>query len=91
MKAAFEKGGKWFISYKRRNNIRINILRLGAFLNNSIQKLNPKFIDNLKKSTEMNSIGVPQDIVSALEFLVSDGSKYCQGSTLTIDGGYSIS
>ena len=91
MKAAFEKGGKWFISYKRRNNIRINILRLGAFPNNSIQKSNPKFIDNLKKSTEMNSIGSPQDIVSALEFLVSDGSKYCQGSTLTIDGGWSIS
>ncbi len=91
MKAAFEKGGKWFISYKRRNNIRINILRLGAFPNNSVQKLNPKFIDNLKKSTEINSIGSPQDIISALEFLVSDGSKYCQGSTLTIDGGWSIS
>tara|TARA_B100000161_G_scaffold220224_1_gene165459 strand:- start:2621 stop:3370 length:750 start_codon:yes stop_codon:yes gene_type:complete len=91
MKAAFEKGGKWFISYKRGSKIRLNILRLGPFPNYSVQKLKPKFIKNLSKNTELNSIGYPEDIVSALEFLLSERSKYCQGSTVTIDGGWSIS
>ena len=91
MKAALEKGSKWFISYNQKKNIRINIIRLGPFPSIKIQKKQKTFINNLKNNTSTNTIGEPTDIVGAIEFLISEKSKFCQGSTLTIDGGWSIS
>ena len=91
MKAALEKGSKWFISYNQESKIRINIIRLGPFPNNNVQKKQKTFISNLKNNTSTNTIGEPKDIVGAIEFLISKKSKFCQGSILTIDGGWSIS
>tara|TARA_Y100001970_G_C14228465_1_gene857143 strand:+ start:156 stop:914 length:759 start_codon:yes stop_codon:yes gene_type:complete len=90
MKSALERGGKWFVAFNQKNNLRINVLRLGAFPNNSVQINKPKFIKALEDQTIPKRIGKPKDISGAIEFLLSDKSEYCQGSTITIDGGWTI-
>lgn len=38
----------------------------------------------------LNRIGTPEDIAAAVLFLCSDKAAYITGTTLVIDGGYSV-
>lgn len=35
-------------------------------------------------------MGVPEDLMGAVTFLLSDASKYVTGADLRIDGGYTL-
>lgn len=47
------------------------------------------YIDGLKKVIPMGRIGVPEDIVGPVLFLLSSMSAYMTGQELIVDGGYS--
>lgn len=38
----------------------------------------------------MNAWGQPEDVANAIAFLASDSARYITGTTLAVDGGYSI-
>ena len=89
---------KYLASFWGRQGVRVNALSPGTFPNNS----NPKkknspntvqddlFMDMLAKKCALNRVGVPSDLVSALEFLCSSKSRLLHGENIVIDGGWSL-
>jgi NAD(P)-dependent dehydrogenase (short-subunit alcohol dehydrogenase family) len=85
------KGGlnnltRYLASYYGSFQIRINTVSPGGILDDQ-----PKsFIENYNKKVPMRRMGSPNDIVSAVYFLLSDESGYITGHNLVVDGGWSI-
>jgi NAD(P)-dependent dehydrogenase (short-subunit alcohol dehydrogenase family) len=85
------KGGlnnltRYLASYYGSYQIRINTVSPGGILDNQ-----PKsFIENYNKKVPLRRMGSPNDIVSAVYFLLSDESGYITGHNLVVDGGWSI-
>lgn len=50
----------------------------------------PDYIEEITSRTPLKRIGVPEDIVGTVLFLLSDASKFMTGQNLVVDGGYSI-
>jgi len=50
----------------------------------------PDYIEEITSRTPLGRIGVPDDIVGTVLFLLSDASKFMTGQNLVVDGGYSI-
>lgn len=50
----------------------------------------PDYIEEITSRTPLGRIGIPEDIVGTVLFLLSDGSKFMTGQNLVVDGGYSI-
>ena len=77
-----------------KKNVRVNLIAPG-FIKSSYYK---NFIKNQKKlnnwilqRTPMGRWGEPDEISSVIEFLISEKSSYITGSTIYVDGGWSIS
>ena len=74
-----------FASY----NIRSNIILPGPIetpMQNRWEK-NPKTKKNIAKIIPLQRIGKPEDIASAILFLLSDESQYITGTEIIVDGG----
>jgi 3-oxoacyl-[acyl-carrier protein] reductase len=77
-----------------KKNVRINSIAPG-FIKSSYYN---RFIKNQKKinkwildRTPMGRWGKPDEVSHAIEFLISEKSSYITGSTIYVDGGWSIS
>ena len=46
--------------------------------------------EKITERTAMKKWGVPEDIAGAAVYLASDRARYTTGTTITVDGGYSI-
>jgi len=46
--------------------------------------------ERITERTAMKKWGVPEDIAGAAVYLASDRASYTTGTTITVDGGYSI-
>lgn len=72
-------------------NVRVNSVLPGGMITEMTKDL---FSDeNVKKQFEMNyplGIGTPADIAPAVEFLLSDNSKWITGQQFVVDGGRTI-
>jgi NAD(P)-dependent dehydrogenase (short-subunit alcohol dehydrogenase family) len=67
-------------------DFRINCLRLGG-----VDDYQPaKFRAAYASRTVAGRMALPQDFLGAIDFLLSDGSRYITGQTLAIDGGWSL-
>ena len=49
------------------------------------------YMNRIKKNIPLRRIGLLNDLSSAVEFLLSDDTKYMTGQEIVIDGGYSLS
>ena len=87
---------RYTASFWSKHNIRCNVLSPGTFPNvgqadtsrpNRVQ--DEAFMDILRSKCSLGRVGTPQDLLSALEFLCSDGSSYMTGANLVVDGGWS--
>ena len=80
-------------SYYGQYSIRVNTLVPGGLTGhvagkNDIQ--NPLFLKQYSKKTPLKRLGKAEEIASTALFLASDAASYITGSTIIVDGGWSI-
>ena len=84
---------KQLASYYGRHNIRVNNLIIGGIkghIKGSKKKQDKNFIRKFNFKVSLNRLGKPEEIPSSVIFLASSASSYITGSSIIIDGGYSI-
>ena len=86
IKSALLHMNKYFSSLMKGSRFRVNSVSPGGINNN--QQL--KFINNYKAESRIKGMLDPSDIVGALNFLLSDGSKYVCGQNIIVDDSFSI-
>ena len=77
-----------------KKNVRINLIAPGfiksSYYNNFIK--NQKNVNKwILERTPMGRWGKSEEVSSVIEFLISEKSSYITGSTIYVDGGWSIS
>lgn len=80
-------------SYYGKYSIRINTLCPGGVLGNVSGKKKEQsksFINNYSNKVPLRRLANSNEVASAALFLASDASSYITGSTLIVDGGWSI-
>lgn len=85
------KGGiinttRYLASYFGGDNVRVNNICPGGIYDHQ----NKSFVKNYSHKTPLKRMGTPEEIASAVLFLASDASSYITGTTLMVDGGWSI-
>jgi len=88
-KAAIMQYTKHLASREAEYNIVVNALIPGWFPRKG-PKENKKYIASIKSNIPLNRIGKLKDLISAVEFLLSNDSDYMTGQFVIVDGGYSI-
>ena len=74
---------RYLASYWQGKNIRVNSLSPGGVYNNQ----DKEFLKKYKNKTMLNRMATPQDLSSAMIYLISDSSSYITGFNLVVDGG----
>lgn len=75
------------------HRITVNAILPGFFMtepNRRWARENPAMIDSIRASVPMGDAGQPEDLGPLALYLASDASRYMTGSSLLIDGGYTI-
>lgn len=75
---------KYMATHFGKYNIKTNCISPGGIFNNQSQE----FVDNYNYKNPMNRLGTPEDLQSALKFLISKENSYTNGQNITIDGGF---
>ena len=70
------------------SNIRVNAVAPGGVLTDMTMVLSQETLDGFAQEVPMGRLAYPEEIADAVEFLVSDKSKYMTGQVLAINGGY---
>jgi NAD(P)-dependent dehydrogenase (short-subunit alcohol dehydrogenase family) len=70
--------------------IQVNALLPGYFYTDMSSGVPASLREQLIRKTPAGRWGDPDDLVGAAIFLASDASRYVTGSTVTVDGGYSV-
>ncbi len=68
-------------------NIRINSVAPGYLRTEMSAELDAKQMDKILRRTPLGRLGVPEDVVGTVKFLLSDDSAFMTGQVLVIDGG----
>jgi 2-hydroxycyclohexanecarboxyl-CoA dehydrogenase len=55
-----------------------------------VAQANEKVIESLRRAIPMRRIGLPEDIASAVAFMVSDDAGFITGQTLSVSGGLTM-
>ncbi|MEA3253600.1 MAG: 3-oxoacyl-ACP reductase family protein [Chloroflexota bacterium] len=72
-------------------NINVNCVAPGYVMTDLIKKFieEGKFdVETLKKRTPLGRLATPEDVASAVVFLLSEEARHITGVTLTVDGGW---
>lgn len=71
--------------------VRVNSLRPGFFPTEWNKKnfLSPERTASILNHTPMKRFGEPEELVGAVQWLLSDASKFVTGSEIVVDGGFS--
>ena len=82
-------------AYYASRGIRVNVLA-PALVDTPMARRaasNASILDYIatKQPLEGGRVGTPEDLDAAAVFFLSDGSKYCTGQVLAVDGGWSVS
>lgn len=75
---------KYMAAHFGKYNIQTNCISPGGIFN----KQSKDFVENYENKTPMRRMGTPDDLQSALKFLISADNAYINGQNITIDGGF---
>lgn len=75
-----------FSSDREKKNIRLNMLSPGGIQNNQ----DGEFVRKFSNKTAVGRLGLPQELIAGLKFLVDPKNSYMVGHNLIVDGGYSL-
>ena len=89
-KAALMQLTRHLASELGRERIRVNTLAPGPFPRESVKSTDPAFVARLAERTMLGRTGDPAEIAGPLLFLASTASSFVTGSTLTVDGGWTV-
>jgi 3-oxoacyl-[acyl-carrier protein] reductase len=70
--------------------IRSNCVLPGFFESDMTAGIDAKARELIKLRTPLGRLGVPEDVVGAVRFLVSDESRYITGAEMVVDGGITV-
>jgi NAD(P)-dependent dehydrogenase (short-subunit alcohol dehydrogenase family) len=73
-----------------RKGIRVNALAPGFFPSEMTADLPDGYLDAQVDRTLAGRLGEPEELAAAVLYLASDASSYVTGSTLTVDGGFTV-
>jgi 3-oxoacyl-[acyl-carrier protein] reductase len=68
-------------------NIRVNAIAPGYLETDMTGKLDERQRDQIVRRTPMGRLGLPEDVVGAVSFLMSPASSFITGQTIVVDGG----
>jgi NAD(P)-dependent dehydrogenase (short-subunit alcohol dehydrogenase family) len=78
------------ISYAQ-HNIRVNAIAPGFINTELLQRIwkeTPEKAEELRNSLPSGRLGEPEEVASAVAFLLSDDASYITGTCLVVDGGF---
>lgn len=84
-KAALEAMTRAWAAEYSASGVRVNTVAPGPVYTSTPS--GPEFIAALGETTPMNRASQPEEIASAIAFLVSPGASYITGTTVAVDGG----
>lgn len=87
-KAALNYITQYFAVRYAEKNINVNAILAGGVENNSVQS--KFFLENYCYRTPMKRMAHIDEFNQAVEFFVSEKSRYCTGQLLSIDGGWGL-
>lgn len=70
-----------------RYGIRVNAVLPGNIVSEGLLSLGEEYLDIMKRSIPLGTLGDPQDVGNAAAFLASDLAKFITGQTIVVDGG----
>lgn len=88
-KAGVIQLSKYYASFLGEKGIRVNAVSPGPFPSYEVQN-NEDFIQELKKRTLLNRIGLPNELAGIFVFLMSESSRFITGQNFTVDGGWTV-
>ena len=68
-----------------KHNVKVNSISPGGIRQSSHKK---KWLSRFNKLNPSGRMGYPHELNGALLFLISDDSKYCNGTNIVVDGGW---
>ena len=80
---------KYLAAREAKYNINVNNLSPGWFPRKG-KKVRNDYVNMIRKDIPAKKIGKLDDLITAINFLISSGTKYYSGQTLKVDGGHSI-
>ena len=86
IKAAIIQMTKYLARRYPDQNLRFNCVSPGGILDNQ----NPQFLEKYKSYCSSKGMLNPEDLFGAVDFLLSNTSRYFQGQNLTVDDGFSL-
>jgi len=85
-KAAVINLTKYFATYMADFNVRVNCISPGGIYNNH----NNDFANNYSRKVPLKRMADSKEILSALDYLISDESSYTTGQNIVVDGGLTL-
>lgn len=78
---------------KSKSGARFNCVSPGAYIQKDRSKdfyqSNPHLVESIEELIPSGRFGIPEDISSIVNFLISDESSYINGTVIEVDGGMS--
>lgn len=85
-KAAVIQLTKYFAAYMAPYNVRVNCISPGGIFNHQGQA----FVEKYSQKVPMGRMGNEKELLSTLEYIISDNSSYLTGQNIVVDGGFTI-
>lgn len=75
---------KYLAAYYGPFHVRVNAISPGGIFDNQPSE----FVKNYSQKVPLRRLGIPEDISSAVHFLLADETSYITGHNLIVDGGW---
>ena len=92
-KSAIESLTRSMASCWSSHKVRVNCVAPGFIKGNTLNKILESYDNNdeIIRRIPLKRFGFPEEVAEAIMFLASNGASYITGSTILVDGGYSVS